>query len=514
MRYRSKLVRNSLYFGFAQFAQLLCNLILTPFIIHTVGFTQFGIWAVFSAIAAIFLLLDLGLTASFLKFISQYYAQKDFDRLNAVINSGFIFNVAWYGPILLVAFALRRPLYSLLNLGPGVYGDTDLIFAGILLVVFVTMASSSYSAVIKSIQRLEFFSTICTIAILLKTTLIIFLLTKGLELKGLLLGELFFVSFVNIASIYYGTRCLPSMRISLRLFRLQELKEMIHYGVKVQVSQAATLVHRQADKLLLSNLLNPGSVAFYQVAQQIASLLRLVTSFVLPVVLPAASELTAQSDREGLIKLCTKGLRYVSLISFSLAGYTWACSNQIIVFWLGSTEFDESITALKWLIVVFAITPLTGFLVTVGRGIGVVEYEMRSSLLLIVVQLPLNFFLISSYGVVGAAVGVSVAILVSTSYFVIQFQKATHILEVPEISRFSFKLLLAITPGILLIQFFDPYIPTALFGNRVTGGPILLAELLLFYLILLASLSFLKCINREDLSIFLDLYEFAFDKKE
>ena len=476
--------------------------------------TQFGIWAVFSAITSIFLLLDLGLTAAYLKFISQYYAQKDFDRLNFVINSGFVFNVALYGPILLVVFAWRRPLYSLLNIGPGVYGDTDLIFAGILLVVFVTMASSSYAAVIKSIQRLEFFSTICTMAVLFKTILIFFLLSRGLELRGLLLGELFYVSAVNIASIYYGTRCVPSMRISLLQFRFQELKEMIHYGVKLQVSQVANLVNRQTDKLLLSILLNPGSVSLYQVAQQVASLLKLVTSFVLPVVLPAASELTAQSDREGLIKLCTKGLRYVSLISFSLAGYTWACSGQIVVFWLGSTEFGDSIAALKWLIAVSMITPLIGFLATVARGIGVVEYEMRSSLLLIVIQLPLNFFLISTYGVVGAAVGVSVAILVSTSYFVIQFQKKTHILEVQEISRFSFKLLLAIAPCILLIQFVAPYIPTALFANRVTGGPILLGELLLYYLILLASLYFLKCIDREDLSIFIDLYEFVFDKKE
>jgi len=169
---------------------------------------------------------------------------------------------------------------------------------------------------------------------------------------------------------------------------------------------------------------------------------------------------------------------------------------------------------LKWLIVVSAITPLTGFLATVGRGIGVVEYEMRGSLLLILVQLPLNFVLISFYGVEGAAIGVLIAVLVSQSYYVIQFQKHTHLLQVPEISRFSFKLLLAITPCILLIQFFDPYIPTALFANRVIGGPILLGELLLYYLILLASLYFLKCIDREDLSIFIDLYEFAFDKQE
>lgn len=514
VRYRSKLIRNSLFFGSAQFIHLLCTLVLTPFVIHTIGLTQFGVWTVFSAITSIFLLLDLGLTASYLKFISQHYATKDFDRLNAVINSGFIFSIALYGPLLLVAFVLRMPLYTLLNIGPSVYEDTDLIFAGVLLVVLIIMAGSSYSAVLKSVQRLEIYSTITTTAILIKTALVFFLLSRGLELKGLLLSELFFVSSVHVTSIYFARRFVPSMRINLRLFRFQELKEMIQFGVKLQVSQVSNLVHQQADKLLLSNLLSPASVSLYQVAQQIANLLRLVTSFVLPVVLPAASELTAQEDRKGLKQLCTKGLRYVSLISFSLAVYIWASADQLIMFWLGSTAFDESITALKWLIVVSAITPLTGFLATVGRGIGVVEYEVRGSLLLILVQLPLNFWFISVYGVEGAAMGVLIAVLVSQSYFVIQFQKHTHILQVPEISKFSFKLLLAILPSLLLIQLCKPYIASELLANRVTGGAMLLGEMLLYYLILLASLYFLKCIDREDFMMFLELYKSNTDNKE
>lgn len=514
MRYRSKLIRNSLSLGSARFINLLCSLVLVPFVIQTIGLTQFGIWTILSTIASIFLLLDLGLTGSYLKFISHHYTTKDFDRLNAVINSGFLFNIFLYGPILLVAFLLRRPLYTLLNIGPSVSGETDLIFAGVLLVVLITMASSSYASVLRSIQRLEIFSIIFSTAILIKTVLIVFLLSRGLELKGLLLGELFFVSSVNFTSIYCARRLVPSMRINLRLFRFQELKEMIQYGVKLQVSQVAYVVNQHTDKLLLSNLLNPASVALYQVAQQIANLLKVVTSFVLPVVLPAASELTAQEDRKGLKQLCTKGLRYVSLISFSLAGYIWASADQLIIFWLGSTAFDESITVLKWLIVVSAITPLTDFLVTVGRGIGVVEFEMRSSLLLILVQLPLNFLLISLYGVKGAAMGVLIAVLVSVSYFVSQFQKHTHILQVQEISKFLFKLLLAISPSLLLIELCKPYIASGLLANRITGGPILLAEMLLYYLILLVSLYSLKCIDREDFIMFLEVYKFDSKKKE
>jgi len=121
--------------------------------------------------------------------------------------------------------------------------------------------------------------------------------------------------------------------------------------------------------------------------------------------------------------------------------------------------------------------------------------------------------LISFYGVEGAAIGVLIAVLVSQSYFVIQFQKHTHILQVQEISKFLFKLLLAISPSLLLIELCKPYIASGLLANRITGGPILLAEMMLYYLILLASLYSLKCIDREDLMIFLELFKFDSDKK-
>ena len=246
--------------------------------------------------------------ASYLKFISEHYTRKDFDHFNSVVNAGFIFNVALITPILLLALLLKDSIYSVFNLPVGIYDSLDLLFFGILLIVFITASTASYAAVLKATQHLKLASQIGGLAILLKTVSIVHLLNAGLDLKGLLFSEFIFVLFLNISSILYAKRLVPRMRINILLFRWQDLRSMLGYGIRLQVSQISVLVHQQTDKPLLAYLSGLESVSFYRIAQQMANLLRLATSFVLPVVVPAAPELSSRSDREGLKKLSTQGL--------------------------------------------------------------------------------------------------------------------------------------------------------------------------------------------------------------
>ena len=76
---------------------------------------------------------------------------------------------------------------------------------------------------------------------------------------------------------------------------------------------------------------------------------------------------------------------------------------------------------LKILVIAYAIARLSGFLSAVARGIGIVGIEMKSSLTLVLIKLPLSYFLIASYGVQGAAVAVLIAVTVSQSYFLSRF---------------------------------------------------------------------------------------------
>src|SRR4030042_1346744 len=112
MKYRDKLVKNSLFITLSRIIFIVCNLVLTPLIIRYIGLEKFGIWTLFSAMTSYFLLMDMGIGSSFVKYLAEYYAKKDIDKLNAVANTGFVFNLFLFLPMLLLAFFFRAWIFG------------------------------------------------------------------------------------------------------------------------------------------------------------------------------------------------------------------------------------------------------------------------------------------------------------------------------------------------------------------------------------------------------------------
>ena len=72
MSLSEKVIKNTYYYFFSQVISLLMPLFLTPFIIMKIGDTQFGIYTLILGVLGTFGLLDLSLSTSFIKFISEY----------------------------------------------------------------------------------------------------------------------------------------------------------------------------------------------------------------------------------------------------------------------------------------------------------------------------------------------------------------------------------------------------------------------------------------------------------
>ena len=499
MRYREKLVRNSLFITLSRIIYIACNIILTPLIIHYVGLEKFGIWVLFSALTSYFNLMDMGVGTSFVKFLAQYYAKKDIEKFNSVANTGLVFNVFIFFPILSIVFLFRHGIFNFLNIQI-IQGDQiELVFLGVLLILLVNVITSSYTAILVGVQKLVMFSSLNVVANLARIFLVLILLKSGLDLKAVLAGQFLFLSIVNIGSIFYAKKIIPEFKINFFLFKLSRLKEMFFYGIKLQASQLAFLVHRHADKFLVSHLMNLSSVTYYQVAQQVAFAIRTLTAFILPVVLPVASELHALSDNNGLKKLNDQGLKFLLIILLGLGGFVFITAHQIILFWLGSTEFNRSILLLRLFIVTICIAKLSSFWEIMARGIGIVEFEMRSSFLLVVVQLPLNYFLISNYGLPGGAYGVLAATLISQIYFIFKFRQKCGFPIVKGIRRYIVGICASAFITGIVLYFIQRVVPIDNFYNKVTGGIVLSVEAVGFFFVFTVLLILCRVIRKDDI---------------
>ncbi|MDP3786627.1 MAG: MATE family efflux transporter, partial [Candidatus Omnitrophota bacterium] len=118
-----KIVRNTIFNAVGRFWGILVALFLTPYIIHHIGIERFGILAIVGAITGYFGLFDFGIGTSFVKYIAEFYAKKEYKKINQVVNTGFIFYSVFAILIIILAFFIINPILTLFKIPAHLYDE-------------------------------------------------------------------------------------------------------------------------------------------------------------------------------------------------------------------------------------------------------------------------------------------------------------------------------------------------------------------------------------------------------
>jgi len=89
--YSSRIARNTFYNAIARILGMLVGFLLTPYILNHLGIELFGIWSIVWVLTGYIGLFDMGLSTSFVRHTSLYYAEGDRESLREMISSGLFF---------------------------------------------------------------------------------------------------------------------------------------------------------------------------------------------------------------------------------------------------------------------------------------------------------------------------------------------------------------------------------------------------------------------------------------
>src|SRR5665213_729345 len=89
----------------ARIAMMLVGFLLTPYILLSLGFVDFGLLAFFGSLAAYLGLLDFGLGGTFVKFITEYAEKGELEKARQVITFGMLFYLGF-------GFVMAVPVFA------------------------------------------------------------------------------------------------------------------------------------------------------------------------------------------------------------------------------------------------------------------------------------------------------------------------------------------------------------------------------------------------------------------
>lgn len=498
-----KVVRNTIFNVLGMSWGILIALFLTPYIIRQIGVDRFGIWAIVGVLTGYFGLLDFGISSAFVKYISEFYARKDYEKINQSVNTGFTFYSVLAVIIIGLGFLLINPILHFFNIPAGLYNEARLVFLMGIMIFGVFNAFSSFGAIQGSLQRMDISNKVAIAISVPQVIGTILFLKLGYGLPGLMVNNAIILLISSIINIVIAFKILPELRLNPFLFTSKEmLKKLFGFGYKMQLARIFSFMTLTIDKLLITYFISIGLVTFYQLGSSIVGALKSVVLIPIPALLPAFSEMDAKGEREKLIEGYTRSAKYLSLMAIPLFTFLIISASQIMTVWMGD-GYERSariiqILALGHLCAVLA----AGVGNPVLQGMGKPEYEMKAGLINIIVNLPLSVFLIIKFGFMGAAIATMLSWIIACGYYFVKVHQEIR-LPIGSFIRTTFfkPAVICLLIGLLIWGLTTLFQGILFEPTRLTSLIVFIIQALLFFGIYLKALLYIKPLDNIDTMI-------------
>lgn len=411
-----KVIKNTFYNFLSQMAGYLFPFILIPFIIGKIGQVEFGIYAIAYGFIGAFTLFDLGVSTSFVKFVSEYYYKKDFESLNSIINIGvafyFVFTVLFW----ILGYIFSEYIINYINIPPEAYAKGKFSLHISLFIFFVATNSNMFVSILISLQKMYVNSLLNIFTGIFNFVSIIIVLMMGYGIYGLLYCQLATVFTGTVINIILAKKYLPQMALGFGYMKISFLKKMTNFGLQMQVSKLAGFFSEKYDEFLLSIFSLMNSVTFFNLSTRIMRFAKIIPMQFVVQIAPVAAELQSKNEKEKLNILFEDTLKYLSLVSIPISVFFFLFSDEIILTWMGAgyeiTSYILKVLIVGMLINLILSAPGNSIL----PNIGIPKYQMYEGLIYLTFNIIISYILIKSYGIVGAAYGNVIATVIAASY--------------------------------------------------------------------------------------------------
>ena len=430
--------------------EVLNTLLLTPFIIRTLGQAEFGVYKLTIAINGYLLLLDLGIGNATVKYISKYRVNKDRDNekkfLGIVIIYYMIIGLITLLLGLIITFAFPKIFATGLSIEEIKLGQ-KLIFIT-MITSSISLGTSAFNNVIISYERFGVAKGSQIITIILRIIFSFIALKLGLGSIGLVLINLIMTIITRLYFIIYvfvNIKLIPMFKGINKKF----IKEIIFYSSWILLQMIATQLNAGLDQVLIGSLVASSTVilAIYGIGSQISQYFQSIGSAFTGVLMPGVVKIVeSKTNNEKIEDEMIRIGRYILMVLILIWGVFLIEGKEFIVLWAGKENIDAYIVAVILMSVhMLILTKSIGTQVLWAMN----EHKEQAILKFIIVLLNmlLTVFLIKWNPLLGATIGTFISLLLGDVIVMdVIFYKKIGI----NIKKYYFKLFKGILPSIVI----------------------------------------------------------------
>ncbi|MCR4081616.1 oligosaccharide flippase family protein [Providencia stuartii] len=439
-----------------------------PIYVNILGKESYSLVSLLTTIQAIFILLDGGISAGYLRQIA-FYSKSSENNEKAFCLSKIIEILFWCISAIiffLLFFSRNSFLNGWLDVSEKLKPYALESFGYIAAIVSIKFILLFYYSTLKGYQRFLQINIIITSITIAKFIFSIILLQFFKDVSTIFKVYLAMSIFELIMVKYYAQKNFKFKKFNLRV-SIDELKKIKGFiGIMALVSLTSAILS-QMDKIIISSYVTLEEYSYYAIASLIASVPLLISSPMSSAIYPKLVQLS-----EDTAKLTKFYIRYSSLISiiiFPLSVYYVLNANEILIWWTSDKEITKNAYLVSILLIlgssILSIMSMPYFLALANMF---VKIPLVTNLITISVTIPMIILLAPKVGIISGGISwltVNIMLLV-----IFQFMLGKKNLLTNNSYWFISNLVLLVTSFTLIFILNNIFKETLLFSNVIFRG--------------------------------------------
>ena len=394
--------------------EVLSTLLLTPFIIRTLGQAEYGVYKLSASVVAYLLLLDLGVGNAITRYIAKFRASGEKEQSQKFLGVATIYYtvialVALVAGVVLIAVfpkAFTKGLTaSEIKLGQ------ELLFITMINAA-VTLGTAAYNNVIIAYERFTISKGVPIIQIIVRMALTVVMLKGGFGSIGIVSANLLMTVLCRGFFIIYVLFRLK-LRPKFKGIEISFVKEIILYSSMILIQMIATQLNATVDQILIGSLVASSSaiLAVYSVGAQVTQYFQSMGTAFTGVLMPGIVKMVESGVDS---KTLTDEMIRIGRIILIVLGLIWggflACGQQFITLWAGADNSNAYFVA---------VILMTAYMFILTESIGTQilwamnQHKEQAILkgIIVLLNILLTVVLIKWQPLIGATIGTFISLV-------------------------------------------------------------------------------------------------------
>jgi O-antigen/teichoic acid export membrane protein len=372
-------------------------------LIHGLGTDRFGVLTLVWMVIGYFSLFDLGLGRALAQVVAEKLSTAEETQLPHIVWTALVmmFVLGLLGA-LVVSVISPWLVHSGLKIPDSLQAETLNAFYMLAAGVPIVIITAGVAGILSAYQRFGILNAI-RVPIGIYSYLAPLLILSFSQ-------SLFLVSAVLVIGRFVGCgvhlavclRVMPALRSEFSP-KYGAIKPLFQFGAWMTVTNVVSPLMVYLDRFVIGAVLSMAAVAYYATPYEMVTKLLIFPGAIVGVLFPAFAA-TYVEDHDRMVKIFSRGIKYIALILFPVILVITAFAHEGLQLWLGDEFALHSTPVLQWLAIGVFINSLALVLITFIQGIGRPDLSAKLHFLELLIYLPVLLWAIHNYGILGAAI--------------------------------------------------------------------------------------------------------------